>query len=184
MINKLKLLRTAGVNISIDDFGTGYSSLSRLAHLPIDTLKIDRSFISHMAVDADTKPLVAIIISIARAFGLVVVAEGVEQEEQLDALWQLGCDQSQGYLHSKPVPAQQFAVMLKASPGYNRKPAVEAQPLIAVRNVRASSRWYAELLARIPFRITSIATSTTGSSAPVGWCFSYTRGTRKTIPIS
>jgi diguanylate cyclase (GGDEF)-like protein len=119
VINKLKLLRTAGVNISIDDFGTGYSSLSRLAHLPIDTLKIDRSFISDMAVDARTKRLVAIIISIARAFDLVVVAEGVETQEQLDALWQLGCDQSQGYLHSKPVPAQQFAVMLKASPGYN-----------------------------------------------------------------
>jgi diguanylate cyclase (GGDEF)-like protein len=119
VINKLKLLRTAGVNISIDDFGTGYSSLSRLAHLPIDTLKIDRSFISDMAVDARTKRLVAIIISIARAFDLVVVAEGVETQEQLDALWQLGCDQSQGYLHSKPVPAQQFAALLKASPGHN-----------------------------------------------------------------
>jgi diguanylate cyclase (GGDEF)-like protein len=115
VINRLKLLRTAGVNIAIDDFGTGYSSLSRIAHLPIDTLKIDRSFISEMAIDARTKRLVSIIISIARAFDLVVVAEGVESQEQLDALWQLGCDQSQGYLHSKPLPAQQFAVMLKDS---------------------------------------------------------------------
>jgi diguanylate cyclase (GGDEF)-like protein len=117
VINKLKMLRTAGVNIAIDDFGTGYSSLSRLAHLPIDTLKIDRSFISDMTVDARTKRLVAIIISIARAFDMVVVAEGVESQEQLDTLWQLGCDQSQGYLHSKPIPAQQFAALLKASPG-------------------------------------------------------------------
>jgi diguanylate cyclase (GGDEF)-like protein len=117
VINRLKLLRTAGVNISIDDFGTGYSSLSRIAHLPIDTLKIDRSFISEMPIDARTRRLVSIIISIARAFDLVVVAEGVESQEQLDTLWQLGCDQSQGYLHSKPLPAQQFAAMLKASPG-------------------------------------------------------------------
>jgi diguanylate cyclase (GGDEF)-like protein len=117
IINKLKMLRAAGVNISIDDFGTGYSSLSRIAHLPIDTLKIDRSFISDMSVDARTKRLVSIIVSIARAFDLVVVAEGVETQEQLDTLWQLGCDQSQGYLHSKPVPAQKFAALLKASPG-------------------------------------------------------------------
>ena len=68
-----------------------------------------------MAIDARTKRLVSIIISIARAFDLVVVAEGVESQEQLDALWQLGCDQSQGYLHSKPLPAQQFAAMLKGS---------------------------------------------------------------------
>ena len=118
VINKLKMLRAAGVDIAIDDFGTGYSSLSRLAHLPIDTLKIDRSFISDMTVDARTKRLVSIIISIARAFDMVVVAEGVESQEQLDTLWQLGCDESQGYLHSKPVPAQQFAALLKASPGY------------------------------------------------------------------
>jgi len=119
VINKLKMLRAAGVNIAIDDFGTGYSSLSRLARLPIDTLKIDRSFISEMSAHGRSKRLVSIIISIARAFDLVVVAEGVESQEQLDTLWQLGCDQSQGYLHSKPVPARQFATLLKASPGYN-----------------------------------------------------------------
>ncbi|HEV2271956.1 MAG TPA: EAL domain-containing protein [Steroidobacteraceae bacterium] len=116
-IHKLKLLRAAGINIAIDDFGTGYSSLSRLAHLPIDTLKIDRSFISEMGVDARSKRLVAIIVSIARAFGLVVVAEGVETQDQLDTLWQLGCDQSQGYLHSKPLPAQQFVALLEAGRG-------------------------------------------------------------------
>jgi diguanylate cyclase (GGDEF)-like protein len=114
-ISKLKLLRAAGIKIAIDDFGTGYSSLSRLAHLPIDTLKIDRSFINEMTADARGKRLVSIIISIARAFNLVVVAEGVESQEQLDTLWQLGCDQSQGYLHSKPLPVQQFCALLQAN---------------------------------------------------------------------
>jgi diguanylate cyclase (GGDEF)-like protein len=126
VINKLKMLRAAGVNIAIDDFGTGYSSLSRLAHLPIDTLKIDRSFISEMTADARSKRLVSIIVSIARAFDLVVVAEGVESQEQLDTLWQLACDQSQGYLHSKPLPAPQFAALLKASPGHHSQPGESA----------------------------------------------------------
>jgi len=111
-IHKLKMLRAAGVRIAIDDFGTGYSSLSRLAHLPIDTLKIDRSFIGEMTADARSRRLVSIIVSIARAFNLVVVAEGVESQVQLDTLWQLGCDQSQGYLHSKPLPMQAFAALL------------------------------------------------------------------------
>ena len=111
-ITKLKMLRTAGINIAIDDFGTGYASLGRLAHLPIDTLKIDRSFIRPMSTDARGKKLVSIIISIARAFKLTVVAEGVESQDQLDALWQLDCDQSQGYLHSKPVTRDQFADLL------------------------------------------------------------------------
>ena len=117
VISKLKLLRAAGINIAIDDFGTGYSSLSRLAHLPIDTLKIDRSFISEL-LDKRGKRLVSIIVSIARAFGLVVVAEGVESEEQLGILWQLGCDQSQGYLHSKPLPAQKFMQLLDDGKGH------------------------------------------------------------------
>ena len=119
VINKLKMLRTAGINIAIDDFGTGYSSLSRLARLPIDTLKIDRSFISAMSGDPRSKRLVSIIISIARAFDMVVVAEGVESQDQLGTLWQLGCDQSQGYLHSKPLPAQQFTALLKAGRGHS-----------------------------------------------------------------
>jgi len=102
-VTKLKILRASGVNIAIDDFGTGYSSLSRLAHLPVDTLKIDRSFIREMSSDPRARKLVSSIISIARAFRMLVVAEGVETQDQLDGLWQLGCDQSQGYLHSRPV---------------------------------------------------------------------------------
>ena len=116
-ISRLKTLRAAGVNIAIDDFGTGYSSLSRITHLPIDTLKIDRVFVSAMIGDARSRRLVSIIISIARAFKMAVVAEGVEFQDQLDALWQLGCDQSQGFLHSKPVTAEQFAALLVQGDG-------------------------------------------------------------------
>ncbi len=116
-VGKLKMLRAAGASVAIDDFGTGYSSLSRLAHLPIDTLKIDRTFIDRMMVDPRGRKLVSIIIEIARAFRMQVVAEGVETQEQLDALWQLGCDQSQGYLHSKPVTSDQLAELLQHGKG-------------------------------------------------------------------
>ncbi len=111
-LQKLQIMRSAGARVAIDDFGTGYSSLGRLEQLPIDMLKIDRSFVRGMRQGARGKKLVMIIISIARAFGLSVVAEGVEEQSELDALWELGCDQSQGYLHSKPVSRDAFAQLL------------------------------------------------------------------------
>lgn len=126
-ISKLKALRAAGIKVAIDDFGTGYSSLSRLAHLPIDTLKIDRSFISEMNADARSRRLVSIIISIARTFNMVTVAEGVENQEQLDVLWHLGCEQSQGYLHSKPLSAEQFSGLLERSGSRGVLPSGAAQ---------------------------------------------------------
>jgi diguanylate cyclase (GGDEF)-like protein len=116
-VSKLKLLRAAGVNVAIDDFGTGYSSLSRLSNLPIDTLKIDRCFISQMSGDARARKLVSSIISIARAFRMRVVAEGVEEHQQLEELLQMGCDHSQGYLHSKPVTASELAQLLRHGKG-------------------------------------------------------------------
>jgi diguanylate cyclase (GGDEF)-like protein len=112
-VSKLKSLRACGVNVAIDDFGTGYSSLSRLSHLPIDTLKIDRYFIGQIATDARVNQLVSSMISIAGAFQMTVVAEGVETQEQLAALALLGCDRSQGYLHARPVPANEFAQLLR-----------------------------------------------------------------------
>lgn len=111
-IKTLRQLRSAGITIAIDDFGTGYSSLSRLSSLPIDILKIDRSFVTPLAADAAARTLVKTIITLARAFNLKTVAEGVETQEQLDYLWQAGCEQSQGYLHSKPVPAAQLVEIL------------------------------------------------------------------------
>jgi EAL domain-containing protein (putative c-di-GMP-specific phosphodiesterase class I) len=108
----LQSLRDEGVRVAIDDFGTGYSSLSRLSQLPVDTLKIDRSFITPLVEDPTAQAVVSTIVSLARAFELGTVAEGVETVEQVKLLQSLGCEQSQGYLHSRPVPAEQFEVLL------------------------------------------------------------------------
>jgi diguanylate cyclase (GGDEF)-like protein len=112
-IGKLEQLRNAGVCIAIDDFGTGYSSLSRLSELPIDTLKIDRSFINRLPDDRAGRTLVSTIIALAHAFHMRVVAEGVETQAQFAALRDLGCDQVQGYLFSKPVPRDAFMQLLQ-----------------------------------------------------------------------
>ncbi len=112
-IEKLAALRQLGIGIAIDDFGTGYSSLAYLARLPVETLKIDRSFIITMATDPTTLTLVQTIIQLAHSFGLKVVAEGVETEEQAKILRLLRCDQMQGYLFSKPLPSADLAALLR-----------------------------------------------------------------------
>ncbi|MEC5216508.1 diguanylate cyclase (GGDEF)-like protein/PAS domain S-box-containing protein [Actimicrobium sp. GrIS 1.19] len=109
---KLAALREAGLTIAIDDFGTGYSSLSYLARLPIDTLKIDRSFITGMTSSAENMAIVSTIISLAESLRLGSVAEGVETIEQREQLRLLGCDQMQGFLFSPGVPADVMAGML------------------------------------------------------------------------
>jgi diguanylate cyclase (GGDEF)-like protein len=108
----LQSLRDAGAKIAIDDFGTGYSSLSRLSELPVDTLKIDRSFTNRLVGDKTAQAVVSTIVTLARAFKLSTVAEGVETVEQLGVLETLGCEQSQGYLHSRPVPVERFEALL------------------------------------------------------------------------
>jgi diguanylate cyclase (GGDEF)-like protein len=107
-VHALRMLRAAGVRIAIDDFGTGFSSLGRLSDLPIDTLKIDRSFTSRLPADRKGCTLVSTIIDLAHAFEMTTVAEGVETRAQLDYLTREGCDQSQGYLHSRPIPKAEF----------------------------------------------------------------------------
>jgi diguanylate cyclase (GGDEF)-like protein len=107
-VHALRLLRAAGVHIAIDDFGTGFSSLGRLSELPIDTLKIDRSFTSRLPDDRKGCTLVSTIIDLAHAFDMTTVAEGVETQAQLDYLIREGCDESQGYLHSRPIPKAEF----------------------------------------------------------------------------
>ncbi len=107
-IVSLLAIRALGVSIAIDDFGTGFSSLSHLAKLPVDTLKIDRSFIVDMMSGASGLTLVSVIINLAHALKLKVVAEGVETEEQLRQLRVLRCDEMQGYLFGKPVPVDVF----------------------------------------------------------------------------
>ena len=112
LTRNLQALRSKGAYVSIDDFGTGYSSLSRLSKLPVDALKIDRSFVSGLVGDESSQALVSTIISLARALKLSTVAEGVETPGQLEILRTLGCDQSQGYLHSKPVPGEKLEELL------------------------------------------------------------------------
>ena len=92
----------------MDDFGTGYSSLRYLRELPIDTVKIDRSFVQDTPADPDDVEIVTAIIAMARGLKLEVVAEGVETDEQLDLLMNLGCDKAQGYWYSRPLPAADF----------------------------------------------------------------------------
>ena len=113
---KLRALRNAGVRVAIDDFGTGYSSLSRLSDLPVDTLKIDRSFIDGLPGDRASSRLVPTVISLARAFDLITVAEGVETRAQFNFLERAGCVQSQGYLHAHPMPAEELEKLLKQPP--------------------------------------------------------------------
>ena len=110
---KLQTLRRAGVEISVDDFGTGYCSLSYLARLPVDVLKIDRSFVVRMRDAGYPRNIVAMIVSLAHTLGLKVIAEGVEDDEQVKLLKDLGCDQIQGYLVSRPVPPQDIEALLR-----------------------------------------------------------------------
>jgi len=110
---KLKSARALGIEIAIDDFGTGYSSLAYLAKLPVQILKVDRSFIRGMLTDPDTATLVRTIVGLAHSLRLKVVAEGVETEDQASALLELGCDQMQGFLFSRPLPCQELERLLR-----------------------------------------------------------------------
>jgi EAL domain-containing protein (putative c-di-GMP-specific phosphodiesterase class I) len=107
-ITSLQAIRAMGVSIAIDDFGTGFSSLSYLSKLPVDTLKIDRSFVVDMTAGPEGLALVSTIISLAHALRLNVVAEGVETDEQARLLRLLNCDEMQGFLFSRDLPGELF----------------------------------------------------------------------------
>jgi len=113
-IRKLSLLRGLGIQIAMDDFGTGYSSLSYIARLPINSIKIDRSFINGMANSPQDMAIVTTIIALAHSLNLRVVAEGVETEGQSKLLKLLRCDEAQGFLFSKPLPAAEIEPLLRA----------------------------------------------------------------------
>ena len=115
VINTLHELDAMGVQFSIDDFGTGYSSLSYLKRLPIDTLKIDRSFVQNIPGNADDAAIAQAILAMARSLGIRVVAEGVETAEQLEFLCRHGCDALQGYYFSQPLPAGELGVLLRTT---------------------------------------------------------------------
>jgi len=113
IVLKLMRLKGLGLSISIDDFGTGYSSLSYLKHLPVDKIKIDRSFVRDIVSDPDDAAIVEAVISIAHALHLRVIAEGVESKGQLDFLVSRDCTEFQGFYFSKPLAAEQFADLLR-----------------------------------------------------------------------
>jgi len=110
----LTQLRALGVGLDIDDFCTGYSSLSRLQGFPVDTLKIDRAFVSRIDSNRETHEIVRIIVILAHNLGLKVTAEGVETQAQLDLLRRMDCEQAQGYLFSKPADTQTIEKLLAA----------------------------------------------------------------------
>jgi FOG: EAL domain len=113
MIAVLTKIKNLGVRLAIDDFGTGYSSLSQIKHFPIDTLKVDRSFIRNIPQDAEDKAITEAIIAMGKTLSLTVVAEGVETQEQLDFLREHSCDEMQGFYFSKPIVPEQFADLLR-----------------------------------------------------------------------
>jgi EAL domain-containing protein (putative c-di-GMP-specific phosphodiesterase class I) len=107
-IDTLQALKELGVQLSIDDFGTGYSSLSYLNRFPVDILKIDKTFVAKLGKNYEDTALVSLTVNLSHIFGLNVVAEGVENDYQLQQLRELGCDQAQGYYFSKPLSSQEI----------------------------------------------------------------------------
>jgi EAL domain-containing protein (putative c-di-GMP-specific phosphodiesterase class I) len=109
----LQALREKGVKVAVDDFGTGYSRLSYLRKFPVDALKIDQSFVRQISEFGDDTTIVTAVIAMARSLKLRVIAEGVETLKELNFLRAHQCDEAQGYYSSRPVPAQQFAELLR-----------------------------------------------------------------------
>ncbi|MGY4355853.1 diguanylate cyclase (GGDEF)-like protein [Bradyrhizobium sp. i1.7.7] len=138
----LDAIQSRGIRLAIDDFGTGYSSMSLMKHFPIDTIKIDRSFVRDLPQDSEDQAIAQAIISMGKALGMTVVAEGVENAEQEAFLRAHGCDEMQGFLISKPVPARQMAELLRpmelpVAPPLQPEPDLAATEAAALRLKRA-----------------------------------------------
>jgi diguanylate cyclase (GGDEF)-like protein len=132
----LHTLRELGVMLALDDFGTGYSSLATVARVPIDELKIDRSFVAGIA-GATENAIVRTTIELGRSLGILVVAEGIESAEQRERLWSLGCDAGQGHLFSRPVPAQRLISQLRR--GHEGVPGRFVAPMHGAEVIRLPS---------------------------------------------
>jgi EAL domain-containing protein (putative c-di-GMP-specific phosphodiesterase class I) len=127
-IELLRAIKALGVRLAIDDFGTGYSSLGQLKHFPLDTLKVDRSFIRDIPNDSEDRAITEAIIAMGKTLSLTVVAEGVETAEQERFLREHACDEMQGYYFSKPVAAAQFADLMRRQVGEAAGPTAPQAP--------------------------------------------------------
>ena len=135
-IRALKALRSLGVKLVLDDFGTGYSSLSYLKHLPLDTIKIDRSFVAGLANDDANLPIVQAVIALAHGLGIEVTAEGIETIEQRDCLRDLACDRGQGYYYAVGPAGRAARGLPRPAAGSLRRPASARPPDRAARRRR------------------------------------------------
>lgn len=113
VVATLQRLKVVGIQVAIDDFGTGYSSLGHLKRLPIDVLKIDRSFVDGLGQDPENTAIVRAIISLAKTLNLTVTGEGVETDQQGAQLQALGCDRGQGYHFARPLPSEEIDALLE-----------------------------------------------------------------------
>lgn len=112
-LGALRELKQRGLNVAVDDFGTGYSSLSYLKRFPIDRLKIDQSFVRDLETDADDRAIASAVVRLGHSLGMKVIAEGVETDRQLKLLQEMGCNEVQGYLLGRPMPASEFTALLR-----------------------------------------------------------------------
>ena len=118
-------LKAMGCRIALDDFGTGYSSLYHLKSLPFDELKVDRSFVSSMTTERESRKIVAAVVGLGQSLGLKTIAEGIETQEQADMLLRLGCDMGQGWHYGRPAPAEQLSSVIelrRATRGFAQRP--------------------------------------------------------------
>lgn len=134
-VGRLDQLARLGVKLALDDFGTGYSSLGYLKRLPVDTVKVDQSFVDGLGTDAEDSAIVAAVVNLGHTLALNVVAEGVETEEQLAELVALGCDNAQGFLFAPALPPAEFEALLE--PGALWRPTRASLPGAAHAERRA-----------------------------------------------
>jgi EAL domain-containing protein (putative c-di-GMP-specific phosphodiesterase class I) len=136
-IKLLDAIQSRGIRLAIDDFGTGYSSMSLMKQFPIDTIKIDQSFVKELATNSEDRAIATAIIAMGRALGLTVVAEGVETEEQDDFLRNQYCDELQGYFFSRPVSPAEITLLLKEYPAPSLQP---GQDTVDVEHPRSAMK--------------------------------------------